>query len=107
MRIGEKTRFARIWPGASKKGIFLQIDSRESIRANLRNVGVRIACPLRLVSSQVHMRAQVLPDLRLAHEKRLRTAILLHDNLLSCYVPWCGNTTAAASIIAIGNRLRP
>ena len=33
--------------GASKIGFFfLRIDSRESIRANLRNVGVRIACPL-------------------------------------------------------------
>ena len=43
MRIGDKTRFARIWPSASKKGIFFC----ESIRADLRNVGVRIACPLR------------------------------------------------------------
>ena len=43
MRIGEKTRFARIWPSASKIGV-----SCESIRANLRNVGVRIACPRRL-----------------------------------------------------------
>ena len=48
MRIGEKTRFVRIWPSASKIGIFLRVDSRESIRANLRNVGVRIACPLRV-----------------------------------------------------------
>ena len=41
-----KTQFARIWPSASKTGIFLRIDLREPIRANLRNVGVRIACPL-------------------------------------------------------------
>ena len=46
MRIGETTQFARIWPSASKISIFLRIDSRKSIRANLRNVGVRIACPL-------------------------------------------------------------
>ena len=32
MRIGEKTRFARIWPSASKIGIFLRIDSRESAK---------------------------------------------------------------------------
>ena len=41
MRIGEKKRFARIWPSASKL-VFLC----ESTRANLRNVGVQIACPL-------------------------------------------------------------
>ena len=32
MRIGEKTRFARIWPSASKISIYLRIDSRESVR---------------------------------------------------------------------------
>ena len=32
MRIGEKTRFARIWPSASKIGFFLRIDSRESAK---------------------------------------------------------------------------
>ena len=37
---------------------------------------------------------------------RSRTAIFLHDNLLSCCVPWCGNATARTSIIAIGNQLR-
>ena len=42
MRIGEGTRFAQIWPSASKIGFALWIDSRES----MRNVGVRIACPL-------------------------------------------------------------
>ena len=42
MRIGEKTRFARIWPSASKC-----INFCESIRANLRNIGVRIVCSLR------------------------------------------------------------
>ena len=47
MQIGEKTRSARIWTSALKIGFFfLRIDSRESIHANLRNVGVRIACPL-------------------------------------------------------------
>ena len=47
MRIGEKTRFARILAKRFKKRSFvLRIDSREPIRANLRNVGVRIACPL-------------------------------------------------------------
>ena len=32
IRIGEKTRFARIWPSASKLGILLRIDSRESAK---------------------------------------------------------------------------
>ena len=31
-RIREKTRFARIWPSASKIGIFLRVDSRESAK---------------------------------------------------------------------------
>ena len=51
--IGEKTRFARIWPSVSKISIVLRSDSRESIRANLRNVGVRIACPLRFPAFSV------------------------------------------------------
>ena len=42
MRIGEKTRFARIWPSASKIGIFLRIDSARICET----LGVRIACPL-------------------------------------------------------------
>ena len=69
MQIGEKTRFAQIWPSALKIGMFLRIDSRESIRANLRNVGVRIACPL---SYYITVRTvmggllgTVLPDLTL------------------------------------------
>ena len=44
MWIGEKTRFARIWPSASKKYSFFCFC--ESIRANLGSVGVRIDCPL-------------------------------------------------------------
>ena len=35
-----------------------------------------------------------------------RTMILLHNNLSSCHIPWCGNATAAFSIIAIGNQFR-
>ena len=34
------------------------------------------------------------------------TMILLHNNLLSCCVPTCGNASAKTSVIAIGNRLR-
>ena len=34
------------------------------------------------------------------------TTILLHNNLLSCYVPMCGNATAKTSLIAIGNQFR-
>ena len=49
-------------------------------------------------------RLKVLPDIQLK-DKALRTAILLHDNLLSCCVPACGNATVKTSIIAIGNRL--
>ena len=48
---------------------------------------------------------KVLPDLRL-DDHALTTTILLHENLLSCCVPWCGNITAGTSIIAIGNRLQ-
>ena len=48
---------------------------------------------------------KVLPDLHF-EDNRSTTAILLHDNLLSCHVPWCGNAAASTSIIAIGNRLR-
>ena len=40
-----------------------------------------------------------------ARPERL-TSIFLHDNLLSCSVPECGNASAQTSLIAIGNRLR-
>ena len=49
-------------------------------------------------------RFRVLPDLHLK-DNAATTAILLHDNLLSCQVPWCRNSTAGISGIAIGNRL--
>ena len=45
-------------------------------------------------------RLKVLPDIR------LRKTIFLHNNLLSCYAPMCGNGTVNTSLIAIGNRLR-
>ena len=48
---------------------------------------------------------KVIPDLHLV-DNASTTAILLHDNFLSCYVPWCGNAHARTSVIAIGNRLR-
>ena len=32
--------------------------------------------------------------------------MLLHNNLISCYVPTCGNAAVKISITAIGNRLR-
>ena len=48
---------------------------------------------------------QVLPNLHLV-DNASTTAILLHDNLLSCRAPWCGNASARTSIVAIGNRLR-
>ena len=32
--------------------------------------------------------------------------VLLHDNLLSCSIPWCGNASAKSSITAIGNQFR-
>ena len=35
----------------------------------------------------------------------MRTALLLHSNLLSCSVPSCGNAYVRRSIVAIGNRL--
>ena len=50
-------------------------------------------------------RFRVLPDFHLK-DNAATTAIFLHNNLLSCHVPWCGNSTAGTSSIAIGNRLR-
>ena len=48
---------------------------------------------------------KVLPELRF-EDNASTTAIFLHNNLLSCHVPRCGNATASTSIVAIGNRLR-
>ena len=47
----------------------------------------------------------VLPDMSIENNAS-RTMILLHDNLLSCSVPVCGNASVKRSLIAIGNRLR-
>ena len=49
-------------------------------------------------------RFRVLPDLHL-NDNEATTAVLLHDNLLSCHLPGCGNSTAGVSGIAIGNWL--
>ena len=48
---------------------------------------------------------EVLPDIQLEDDAS-KTAIFLHDNLLSCYLPECGNSVAKTSVIAIGNQLR-
>ena len=50
-------------------------------------------------------RFKVLSDLKYADDASM-TTILLHDNLLSCNVPLCGNASAKTSLVAIGNRLR-
>ena len=50
-------------------------------------------------------RFKVLPNLHFEDNVN-RTLILLHNNLLSCSVPWCDNAAAKASIIAIGNQLQ-
>ena len=50
-------------------------------------------------------RLKVLPDTRFENNAS-KTAILLHNNLLSCSVPVCDNVTARTSLIAIGNQLR-
>ena len=50
-------------------------------------------------------RLMVLSDLHIL-DSASRTTILLHNNLLSCYVPTCGNAAVKTSIIAIGNRFR-
>ena len=50
-------------------------------------------------------RLNVLPDIRFENNAS-KTAILLHDNLLSCNVPVCDNVTVRTSLVAIGNRLR-
>ena len=47
----------------------------------------------------------VLPDMSIENNAS-RAMILLHDNLLSCSVPVCGNASVKTSLIAIGNRLR-
>ena len=52
-----------------------------------------------------HNRLKVLSDFHIV-DNASRTTILLHNNLLSCYVPTCGNAAVKTSIIAIGNRLR-
>ena len=49
-------------------------------------------------------RFKVLADAPLENDAS-KTAILVHDNLLSCYLPWCGNATARTSLSAVGNRL--
>ena len=51
-------------------------------------------------------RLTVLPDIHLENNASRPTAILLHNNLLSCFVPLCGNVTLQTSIIAIGNQWR-
>ena len=50
-------------------------------------------------------RLKVLPELHF-EDHVATTAIFLHNDLLSCHVPRCGNATASTSILAIGNRLR-
>ena len=50
-------------------------------------------------------RLNILPEIHFENNV-LKTAILLHDNLLSCSIPACDNVAARASLIAIGNRLR-
>ena len=48
---------------------------------------------------------KVLSDIHMTDNMSM-TTILLHNNLLSCYLPMCGNATVTTSITAIGNRLR-
>ena len=50
-------------------------------------------------------RFEVLSDCNF-EDNRTTTTILLHNNLLSCYVPMCGNATAKTSLITIGNQFR-
>ena len=46
---------------------------------------------------------KILRDVHLKKDS-VRTMILLHNNLLSCHIPWCGNATVSYSITAIGNQ---
>ena len=48
---------------------------------------------------------QVLSDLNYL-DSESSSVILLHNNLLSCSVPMCGNASVKTSLVAIGNRLR-
>ena len=50
-------------------------------------------------------RLNILPEIHFENNV-LKTAILLHDNLLSCNIPVCDNVVPRASLIAIGNWLR-
>ena len=50
-------------------------------------------------------RFKVIPDIHFKNDAS-KTLILLHNNLLSCSVPSCGNAVANRSIVAIGNQLR-
>ena len=49
-------------------------------------------------------RFKVCPDDIHLKDSASTTVILLHDNLLSCHIPWCGNASAKTSVVAIGNR---
>ena len=50
-------------------------------------------------------RLKVLPEIHL-EDIASSTVVLLHDNLLSCRLPWCGNASASVSVIAIGNHIQ-
>ena len=46
----------------------------------------------------------LIPHVLPLEDDASRTAILLHNNMMSCSVPRCGNAKVRASIAAIGNR---
>ena len=50
-------------------------------------------------------RFKIFSNVHLANSTS-KTMVLLHDNLLSCSIPWCGNASAKSSITAIGNQFR-
>ena len=56
------------------------------------------------ILSLYNNRLKVLSDFDM-EDSASKTTILLHNNLLSCYLPMFGNATAKLSIIAIGNQL--
>ena len=50
-----------------------------------------------------HNEFQVMSDLRFGDERG--SVVLVHNNLLSCHLPLCGNTTAKMSLSGLGNQL--
>ena len=67
--------------------------------------------PLPLDPSAILLTAEILSGLSLVSQKSLVIAVAMrpctqvHNNLLSCHLPQCGNATAMVSLSGLGNQL--